>query len=270
MNSTEFCIFVPCYNVEKLVVNTIKRVSWEELPKELKYQVVFVDNQSTDNTWERIQECLRYLNDIGFDAKAIRNPVNLGYGGSNKVIFDYCIQNGIDGVGILASDGQYLPEELSRLIREFLDHPHCALFYGSRIRGEPLRGGMPFYKFIANIVLTWVQNRALGSQYSEFHSGYRFYRMSKIKRLRYLDNSNYYHFDTQIMFQIHHAGETIEETTIPTFYGEEKSSLSGLKCATGILVNVLLYVFHNWGLINLKRFEYSSSISSIKSDVETS
>lgn len=254
MSDIELCIFVPCYNVEEFVENTIQRAAWHELAKEVKYRVVFVDNQSTDGTWDRIQNCLRFLKDRGVDAEAIRNPVNLGYGGSNKLVFDYCLKHAIDSVGILHSDGQYAPEELCRLVREFRARPHCALFYGSRLRGSPLKGGMPLHKFFANKALTRIQNMALGSRLSEFHSGYRFYRLRSIRRIPYHENSDYYHFDTQIIFQIHHTGGKIEETPIPTFYGEEKSYLNGLKTAVGILANVGLYLLHAWGLKRVSRF----------------
>ena len=254
MSGTDLCIFVPCYNVERFVESTIRRVAWHELSTEASYRVVFVDNRSTDGTWQRIQNCLRFLSDLGIDAEAIRNPVNLGYGGSNKLIFDYCIRNRIDSVGILHSDGQYAPEELCRLVREFRARSHCALFYGSRLLGSPLKGGMPLHKFVANTVLSWVQNVALGTTISEFHSGYRFYRLGTVRRLAYHENSDYYHFDTQIIFQIRNAGGLIEETLIPTFYGEEKSHLNGLKTTLGILGNVALYLLHRWGLKRVSRF----------------
>jgi hypothetical protein len=157
-------------------------------------------------------------------------------------------------MGVLHSDGQYLPEELPRLILEFLAHPNCALFYGSRLMGSPLRGGMPKYKFLANIALTWVQNCVLGSNYSEFHSGYRFYRMNKIRKVPYNLNSDYFDFDNQIMFQIHHIGETIAETFIPIFYGDEKSHVSPLRTPLGIFSTVLSYMLHKRGLIRVKRF----------------
>lgn len=250
----QLCVFVPCYNVEKFVEDTIRRVAWEELAGVVSYRVVFVDNQSTDGTWERIHDCLRHLKDRGVEAEAIQNPVNLGYGGSNKVIFDYCLAHDIEAVGILHSDGQYAPEELCRLVREFLARPDCALFYGSRLRGAPLKGGMPIHKFVASTVLTWVQNVALGTRVSEFHSGYRFYRMAWIRRLPYQENADYFHFDTQIIFQIRHAGGTIEETPIPTHYGDEQSQLNGLRTAYGILANVVAYLLHKSGLVHVRRF----------------
>lgn len=113
---------------------------------------------------------------------------------------------------------------------------------------------MPFYKFVANKALTGVQNVALGSRISEFHSGYRFYRMAWIRRIAYEETSDYYDFDTQIIFQIRHAGGPVEETAIPTHYGEEVSNVNGFRTAKGILANVGVYLLHRWGLARSERF----------------
>jgi glycosyltransferase involved in cell wall biosynthesis len=254
LDESRFCIFVPSYNASRHLQPTIARVPWKDLPGQLTYRMVFVDNQSTDDTWDRIQELTAKLAAEGHEVDAIRNLRNLGYGGSNKVIFDYCIRNDFGLLGILHSDGQYLPEELPRLIREFLAHPGCAMFYGSRLLGAPLKGGMPRYKLLANHFLTWLQNVTLGARYSEFHSGYRFYRMNFMRRLPYHANSDYYHFDSHIMFQIRHAGGTIEETAIPTFYGDEISYINPWKCTSGIVSNTLVYVLHRLGLVKVRRY----------------
>ncbi len=256
LDESRLCVFVPCYQAARLLEGTMARVKWDELPKQLAYRVVFVDNRSTDDTWETIQRVQARLGALGVDTDAIRNPRNLGYGGSNKVIFDYCIANGIGLVGILHSDGQYLPEELPRLVREFVAHPRCAMLYGSRLEGAPLAGGMPRYRLLANIVLTWLQNCALSAHYSEYHSGYRFYRLNEIRRLPYHENSDYYHFDSHIMFQIHHAGGIIEETSIPTHYGDEISYINPFKCVGGIAGNALVYLLHRWGLRRVKRYAF--------------
>jgi glycosyltransferase involved in cell wall biosynthesis len=254
LDESRFCIFVPSYNTEKYIENTISRIPWGELPKELSYRVVFVDNKSTDNTWQRILKCQNDLKALGIDSDAIQNPRNLGYGGSKKVIFNYCINNDFGLLGVLHSDGQYLPEELPRLIREFLAHPDCALLYGSRLMGSPLEGGMPRYKYFGNIVLTWIQNLALGSIYSEFHSGYKIFRMNKIRGLPYHHNSDYFDFSSQIMFQVHHSGGGIVETYIPTFYGDMKSHVGPIRMPLAILATAFSYVLHKWGLIRVRRF----------------
>ncbi len=259
LNESNFCVFVPSYNTAGYIERTIERIPWGEMPKHFTYRVVFVDNCSTDNTWEKIQVCRRNLDKLGIASDAIKNPKNLGYGGSVKVIFDYCIENDFGLVGVLHSDGQYLPEELPRLVAEFSSEPAYALYYGSRLTGKPLEGGMPLHKYLANHVLTWLQNTVLRSKYSEFFSGYKFYRVNKIKDLPYHANSDYFDFDCHIHFQVHHRGWKIGETVIPTFYGEEESNVSPIRTPVKILQNVCSYALHNAGLKKIERYDFSGN-----------
>lgn len=261
LNERNFCIFVPSYNTAPYIEKTIARIPWHEMPRDLHYRVVFVDNQSKDDTWERIQRCRESLDAMGIESDAIRNPVNLGYGGSVKVAFDYCVAHDFGLVGVLHSDGQYLPEELPRLVGEFAANPAYTMYYGSRLTGKPLEGGMPLHKFFANHVLTWIQNWVLKSKYSEFHSGYKFYRMDRVRQLPYRENSDYFDFDNHIHFQVHHKGWQIGETIIPTFYGEERSHVSPFRTPLKILQNVLEYGLHRVGLLKVSRYAYSRNSS---------
>jgi glycosyltransferase involved in cell wall biosynthesis len=268
LNERNFCIFVPSFNTEKYIVDTIERIPWGEMPKDLRYRVVFVDNQSTDSTWEKIKECRSGLDELGIQSDAIRNPRNLGYGGSVKVILDYCVEQDFGLMGVLHSDGQYLPEELPRMVAEFVAEPSYVLYYGSRLTGKPLEGGMPMHKFLANHVLTWIQNRALGSRYSEFHSGYKFYRVDKVRELPYHANSNYFDFDNHIHFQVHHRGWEIGETVIPTYYGEEESNVSPIRTPLKILLNVCSYALHTLGLRRVERYDFSENGMATGSELE--
>src|SRR5438046_6490888 len=95
LDERRFCIFVPSYNASNHLPGTIARVPWQELPAELTYRMVFVDNQSTDDTWQTIQRVREKLAAEGRDVDAIRNPRHLGYRGSNKVSFDYGIRHAL-------------------------------------------------------------------------------------------------------------------------------------------------------------------------------
>jgi len=164
-------------------------------------------------------------------------------------------------IAVLHSDGQYLPEELPRLITEFVEHPEYTMFYGSRLMGAPLEGGMPKYKFLANHVLSWLQNTVLGSNLSEFHSGYRFYRVSRLAQLPYHANSDYFAYDSHIIFQIIKRGWAIGQAPIPTFYGDETSYVNPIRTPVGIVTNVLAYVMHNWGLKKVARYDIEPASS---------
>ena len=102
----------------------------------------------------------------------------------------------------------------------------CSAVQGSRMikKLDALKGRMPYYKFFGNIFLTYIQNLLSGLKMSEYHSGYRAYSVNALKKIPFHLNSNYFHFDTQILLQLKVVNEKIFEIPIPTFYGEQISS----------------------------------------------
>jgi len=136
----------------------------------------------------------------------LRNEQNQGYGGNQKIGYCYAIQEGFDFVAMIHGDGQYAPEALPRMLEPLCSGEADAVF-GSRMmtRFGALWGGMPLYKFAGNKVLTFVQNRLLGTRLSEFHSGYRIYSVRALERLHFRLDSNDFHFDTQVIIQLLNA-----------------------------------------------------------------
>jgi 2-polyprenyl-3-methyl-5-hydroxy-6-metoxy-1,4-benzoquinol methylase len=109
--------------------------------------------------------------------------------------------------------------------------------FGSRMMKsrDALRGGMPLYKYVGNKILTKLQNRILGMQLSEFHSGYRVYVVKALSAVPFDRNTNDFHFDTEIIIQFHLAGKRIAEIPIPTYYGDEISRVNGLRYARDVI-----------------------------------
>jgi hypothetical protein len=104
---------------------------------------------------------------------------------------------------------------------------------GSRILGKgALAGGMPRYKYIANRLLTLVQNLLVGEKLSEYHTGYRAFSREVLEALPLERNSDDFVFDNQMLSQIIYAGYTIGEITCPTRYFEEASSINFQRSVT--------------------------------------
>ncbi len=225
-------IFIVAYNAERTIDAVLDRI-----PKELhtrQVEVLIIDDSSKDRTF---QAGLKRETRAGdFRITILRNPENQGYGGNQKLGYRYAIEHGFDVVALLHGDGQYAPEKLPVLIEPFLNDEADVVF-GSRMinKQDALAGGMPMYKWLGNQVLTTFQNTMLGSHLSEFHSGYRLYSTRALQRIPFERNSNDFHFDTDIIIQLHFAGQRIKEIPIPTFYGDEICHVNGLKYAWDIL-----------------------------------
>ena len=159
-------------------------------------------------------------------------------------------------VALVHGDGQYAPERLPDLLTPLLSGEADAVF-GSRMmkKGDALRGGMPLYKYLGNRVLTTVQNWLLGSDLSEFHSGYRVYSAAALAKIPFDRNTDQFHFDTEIIIQLIRAGMRIKELPIPTYYGDEICRVDGLKYARDVMRATLLSRVQDLGILYQRKFD---------------
>ncbi len=245
-------VFVISYNAELLIQETLRRIP-DEIWREVEV-VYVVDDCSQDETTRKAMD---YPNPDG-KLVVFRNRVNRRYGGNQKFGYQYAIDRGLDAVIMLHGDGQYAPEMLPALFRPLVEGD-ADVVIGSRMihRRDALKGGMPKYKFVANIALTWIENLLSGLSMSEFHSGYRGYSTRFLKRIPLWENSDEWHFDTHILFQARQADAHIHELPIPTRYGDEVCHVNGIAYGLNCIRSALLYRLHRWGLIRLNRYDIS-------------
>jgi glycosyltransferase involved in cell wall biosynthesis len=229
--SHRVAVFIVAYNAEKHIESVLNRIP-DFVAKNLA-EIYIIDDSSADGTL-RVASEFSWPRDYA-PLRIYRTPTNQGYGGNQKLGYAYALQKNFDVVVLLHGDGQYAPESLPDIMAPYLDG-YDAVF-GSRFldKGLARRGGMPLYKRLGNRVLTGIQNRLLGSRMSEMHSGYRSYRVSALRRLPFAYNSNDFHFDAEIILQLHAAGCRIKEVPIPTYYGDEICRVNGIAYAWNCL-----------------------------------
>jgi glycosyltransferase involved in cell wall biosynthesis len=240
-------IFIVAYNAERTIQEVIRRVPASLT--EYETEILIIDDSSHDGTFDKARS-LRGADNLPFPLRVLFNPVNQGYGGNQKIGFHYAIEKEFDFVALVHGDGQYAPECLEELLQPLLTGEADAAF-GSRmmLRGNALRGGMPLYKYVGNKILTSIQNRLLGTNFSEFHSGYRLYSVAALKRIPFEKNTNQFHFDTEIFIQLVRAGCRIKEQPIPTYYGDEICHVDGLKYAKDVIKATLLARAQDFGIL---------------------
>lgn len=241
-------ICIPSYNAERFLAATVARISWDQLPPDIQPEVLFIDNASQDGTPQEIEKARTRLESSGIPARAILRSRNQGYGGSMKAALDAAVESGAAYLAILHADGQYAPELLPSLLARLRARPDAAVHFGSRLTGRPLAGGMPLYKFLANHVLSGLQNLLLGARLSEYHSGYRLYRVALMAPLPYRNLSDGFVFDNQILWLILDRRLGVSESPIPTHYGTEKSHVPRIATPLAILTELGRYLLHRWGV----------------------
>jgi glycosyltransferase involved in cell wall biosynthesis len=246
-------IFVISYYAESTLRAVLERIPGTCFD-EYECEVLVVDDASEDRTFAIGREYQDSHPEIPMTV--LRNELNQGYGGNQKVGYAFAIRGGFDYVAMVHGDGQYAPEELPRLVAPLRRGEADAVF-GSRMLTPfgALKGGMPLYKFVGNKILTRTQNALLGTKFSEFHSGYRVYSTAALRRIAFPINSNDFHFDTEIILQLLNAKQRIVELPIPTYYGNEISRVNGMQYAKNVIVATLQNAAHRAGILYQRRLE---------------
>lgn len=247
-------LFIVAYNAEKTIKEVLSKIP-KTLNQNYYTEVLIIDDSSDDAT---VKKCLELQQEkkCPFKLTVLVNPENLGYGGNQKVGYQYAIENNFDIVALIHGDGQYAPERLPYLLKPLFREKIDAVF-GSRMlkRFSAIKGGMPLYKYIGNKILTKYQNWILKSNLSEFHSGYRVYKVNALKNIPFHLNTNDFHFDTEIIIQMLFAGNIIKEISIPTYYGDEICYVNGIKYAYNVFVSMIKAVMQKYGIFYEKKFD---------------
>jgi glycosyltransferase involved in cell wall biosynthesis len=226
-------IFIVAYQAETTIRQVLQRIPGD-LAASFDVEILIIDDSSSDQTF-REGAAAADASSL-FKITILFNPRNQGYGGNQKIGYHYAILNNFDFVALLHGDGQYAPEMLPTLLGPLKEGVADAVL-GSRMitSGAALRGGMPLYKYVGNRILTKLQNSILGMHLSEFHSGYRAYAVKALSAIPFDRNTDDFHFDTEIIIQLHLSGKRIAEIPIPTYYGDEISRVNGLRYALNVI-----------------------------------
>lgn len=239
-NNKKVVVVLPAYNAAQTIEKTCN-----EIPMDIVDEVVLVDDASKDNTIDVAQRIgIRHI---------IRHEKNKGYGGNQKSCYDKARELGADIVIMLHPDYQYTPK-LIVAMTSIIANDLYPVVLGSRILGKgALRGGMPYYKYVANRLLTLTQNILMNQKLSEYHTGYRAFSRDVLETIDYHANSDDFVFDNQMLAQICYAGYEIGEVTCPTKYFEEASSINFRRSSIyglGVLSVSFGYFFQKLGIGN--------------------
>jgi glycosyltransferase involved in cell wall biosynthesis len=226
-------IVLPAFNAEKTLLRTLA-----EIPPRYRQHVILVDDCSKDRTVSIAEEA---------GLTVFRHPVNRGYGANQKTCYTHALAMGADIVVMVHPDHQYNAKVIPQLIQPILDGQADAVFGSRMLGGKPLEGGMPWWKYDANIFLTFLANLIFRRYLTEIHSGFRAYSRKYLESVRFEQNSDDFIFDTQIIAQGMANKLVFEEIPIITRYFPEASSINltrSIEYGFGILWTLLRYFLH--------------------------
>jgi glycosyltransferase involved in cell wall biosynthesis len=232
-------VVLPAFNAALTLERT-----YNEIPLNIVDEVILVDDNSMDNTVE-IGKRLGIKHIIQHDR-------NKGYGGNQKTCYNTALQLEADIIIMIHPDYQYTPRLVLAMV-SIIGNGLYPVVFGSRILGKgAIKGGMPVYKYVANRILTLIQNILMNQKLSEYHTGYRAYSGKVLSSINFNNNSDDFIFDIEIIAQIFYKGYEIAEITCPTKYFKEASTISfkhSVKYGIGVLRVSFLYFFTKIGIL---------------------
>jgi glycosyltransferase involved in cell wall biosynthesis len=249
MKKKRVLVLIVAYNAEKTISKLLDRFDKKTLNH--ADEILLADDASKDNTtkvagWYKQANNLKKLT-------IVHHKINKGYGGNQKWGYNYAMKNNFDVVVMVHGDAQYPPEYILKLIKP-IEEGRADFMFGSRMTGDPLKGGMPLYKFFGNKFLTFTENLILGTNLSEFHSGFRAYNVDALKQIPLDKCSDNFHFDSEIIVQLALAKKKIGEITIPTCYGDEKCNVNSIGYGMNILKILFQYLLNKFKIKKYDKF----------------
>lgn len=236
-------VVMPAYNAERTLEKTVR-----ELPATVDIRIL-VDDSSKDNT-ALLSEKL--------GVQTFIHDKNYGYGKNQQTCYREALNAGADIVVMVHPDYQYTPSLVSAMASMVASGVYDVVL-GSRILGGgALKGGMPFYKYVANRLLTAFQNMFMGVKLSEYHTGFRAFSKEVLQTLPLQENSDDFVFDNQMLAQSVMFGFRIGEISCPTSYFEEASSIGfqrSVRYGLGVLKTTACFVAHKTGFMKLQLFD---------------
>jgi len=229
---------MPAYNAETTLERTLG-----DIPAGSVDEIILVDDCSQDNTVELARS-------LGITV--ITHDENRGYGANQKSCYHEALERGADIVVMIHPDYQY-DSSLVPAIVGLLRGDHCDVLLGNRIRSrrEALAGGMPVYKYLANRLLTIVENLWTGENLGEWHSGLRAYKREVLETIPWGGNSDDFVFDSQFLVQCVHFGFRIGDLPVPVRYMREASSINFTRSMEYGMLTLEVFIrwtLHKWNL----------------------
>lgn len=243
INGKKIVVIMPAYNAEKTLKQT-----YDEIYHDFVDEIILVDDGSDDNTKFISKE---------LNITTIVHDKNKGYGGNQKSCYKAALKSGADIVIMLHPDYQYTPKLIPSMVSMIAFGEYDAVLASRMLGNSALKGGMPFYKFLANKFLTFFENLLLGENLSEYHTGFRGFSKEVLEKLPLAECSDDFIFDNEILTLLFYYGYKTGEISCPTKYFKEASSINFLrscKYGFGVLLLSLKYFLAKLDIYQSKIF----------------
>jgi glycosyltransferase involved in cell wall biosynthesis len=226
-DKTLLSIVLPMYNEEK----TIKKVL-EQLPYNELIEIIVVNDHSTDNSLEKIEEVKPYR-----DITVINHSINKGYGGA--IISGISHARG-NIIVTMDSDGQHSPDDIYNLIKPILEE-EADYTIGSRYKGTYFYQ-LPVMTRLGEVFVEKLIQIFFGVRIMNNQTGFRAFNRNIIpifKNIRYYG----YAFCTEQILRASISHYKVKECPIKVYRREYGSSSIKLMYLARKIFSCLFYYY---------------------------
>ena len=211
-------VFIVTYHASFRIVTVLNKIKKINKRRD-DFRILISDDCSTDDT-------IAYINKIKFPKKikVILNKKNLGYGANIKRCLRYALKKKFDYALMIHGDDQYDAKYIPNMVTKLKD-PNINAVTGSRMikKSEAIKGGMPFYKFIGNVVLTKIFNLLCNTNFTDCHTGLWGYNLKIFRSINLNNMDDGFNFDNTTRISAVNHRLKVSEISIKTFYRTEES-----------------------------------------------
>ena len=213
-------VCIPAYNEEKVIVDVIKKCMMHA------DRVIVCDDGSKDNT-----------SDVSSNAGAIvlKHEQNQGKGYAMKTLFAYAKKIEADIMITIDGDGQFLPEEIPKIIKP-IKNDNADIVIGYRFDDNE---EMPSYRKIGNKMLDKFTNLASELPFRDTQGGFRSYSKKAINVINITTDG--FGVDSEILIDASKKDLKIVEEKVTVIYntGNATSTKSPISHSTEVIISLL-------------------------------
>jgi glycosyltransferase involved in cell wall biosynthesis len=217
----EVSVLVPAHNEEGTIEDCLKRAMEVLKSSNTSYEIIVVDDGSTDKTYACSQDIARWN---GGSIRIIRNASKCGKGAA---LIAAAKKARGEILVVLDADLEYAPEDVLRVVGPIERGVSDAVF-GSRFKGQT--DGMSLSHRFGNSVLTGTTNLLYGGQLTDVMTGYKAFRRSALEQLGIGESG--FGFEVEVAAKALRASLRISE--VPINYRRRTRGKSKVRWIDGI------------------------------------
>jgi len=234
----KIAVVIPAHNESKNLPIVLER-----MPKYVDY-VIVVDDNSDDNTAEIAKL---------YNAIVLRHKINYGVGAAIKTGYKKALSLSADIIVVVAGDGQHDPQEIAKLVNPIIKN-EADYVIGDRLGDNPLRKGMPHYRYVGNKLLSLATRFISLIDVRDSQNGFTAIRADSLRLFNFNHLTNRWGFPNDMIFEASIHKLRVKNVPITTIYYQNKRKIESHIKLREYIFRLLSVLFR--GYVRVLRYRF--------------